>query len=216
MLYYPKIPGLEGCPGGPCIGFRKLDGTNLHFDWHRDFGLHAFGTRRDSFNLDARGATDFLKAHPELVVAMSTLAEMNATLERLARSAGAFETRIFAEVFGPRSFAGVHHPGDVGLMRLVPFDMMTAPDPSPGPGAWRMLDPELFVDLAKKADAPYPEVVFRGKFSGAVVERFRESFNGEGVVFKGSGSNPWMAKLKTDAYLARLREVHGDRWTEFA
>src|SRR3712207_8134788 len=34
-----------------CIAFEKVDGTNLHWDWDREFGWHAFGTRRDDFNL---------------------------------------------------------------------------------------------------------------------------------------------------------------------
>src|ERR1700737_871249 len=55
MLHYPKIPSSEGCPGGRCIAFEKYDGTNLHWDWDRDFGWHSFGTRRDSFDLPARG-----------------------------------------------------------------------------------------------------------------------------------------------------------------
>src|SRR5580704_5591419 len=47
MLHYPKIPGSRNCPSGPCIAFEKYDGTNLHWDWDRDFSFHAFGTRRD-------------------------------------------------------------------------------------------------------------------------------------------------------------------------
>lgn len=43
MLYYPKIPGSRSALLTPCIAFEKLDGTNLHWDWHRDFGWHAFG-----------------------------------------------------------------------------------------------------------------------------------------------------------------------------
>jgi hypothetical protein len=32
MLHYPKIPSAAGCPGGKCVAFDKLDGTNLHWD----------------------------------------------------------------------------------------------------------------------------------------------------------------------------------------
>src|SRR6187455_86548 len=66
MLHYPKIPGSRGCPGGRCLAFEKYDGTNLHWDWDRDFGWHAFGTRRDVFNLTAQGIQEFRAAHPML------------------------------------------------------------------------------------------------------------------------------------------------------
>ena len=66
MLHYPKIPDSRGCPGGRCVAFDKVDGTNLHWDWDRDFGWHAFGTRRDTFNLTPDGIALFAAAHPEL------------------------------------------------------------------------------------------------------------------------------------------------------
>jgi hypothetical protein len=66
MLYYPKIPGSRNCPDGQCIAFEKYDGTNLYFDWERDFGWHAFGTRRDVFNLTAAGIDEFQDKHQHL------------------------------------------------------------------------------------------------------------------------------------------------------
>src|SRR5437762_14016299 len=66
MLHYPKIPGSRDCRGGRCLAFEKYDGTNLHWDWDRDFGWHAFGTRRDAFNLTPEGVAQFAAAHPGL------------------------------------------------------------------------------------------------------------------------------------------------------
>ena len=59
MLHYPKIPDIRNCLGGRCVAFEKYDGTNLHWDWDRDFGWHAFGTRRDQFNLLPAGVEAF-------------------------------------------------------------------------------------------------------------------------------------------------------------
>src|SRR6478672_3764464 len=59
MLYYPKIPGGRDAPLGRYLAFEKYDGTNLHWDWDRDFGWHAFGTRRDQFNLKVPLVFDF-------------------------------------------------------------------------------------------------------------------------------------------------------------
>ena len=63
MLHYPKIPGSGNSPGSRCIAFEKYDGTNLHWDWDRDFGWHAFGTRRDVFNLTRDGVNQFVCRH---------------------------------------------------------------------------------------------------------------------------------------------------------
>src|SRR6185436_6093169 len=66
MLHYPKIPGSRNAPDGKCVAFEKYDGTNLHWDWDRDFGWHAFGTRRDAFNLTPEGIDRFTAAHRQL------------------------------------------------------------------------------------------------------------------------------------------------------
>ena len=47
MLYYPKIPGSRHCPDRRCVAFEKYDGTNLHWDWDRDFSWHAFACLRN-------------------------------------------------------------------------------------------------------------------------------------------------------------------------
>ena len=66
MLHYPKIAGSRDAPGGRCVAFEKYDGTNLHWDWDRDFGWHAFGTRRDEFNLTEAGVAQFARRHAHL------------------------------------------------------------------------------------------------------------------------------------------------------
>ena len=66
MLHYPKMPGSGDAPLERCIAFEKYDGTNLHWDWDRDFGWHAFGTRRDEFNLTDAGIAEFALRHAQL------------------------------------------------------------------------------------------------------------------------------------------------------
>src|SRR5437588_5102090 len=106
MLHYPKIPGSRGCPNGRCLAFEKYDGTNLHWDWDRDFGWHAFGTRRDAFNLTEQGGRQFADAHPGLEdcaeLFRATLAD---GLERVFREneayAGFGAFKAFTEYRGP-------------------------------------------------------------------------------------------------------------------
>src|SRR5262249_3057999 len=115
MLHYPKIPGSKNAPDGRCVAFEKLDGTNLHWCWDRDFGWHAFGTRGDEFNLPPDGTTAFATAHPGLEEApahfLETLAE---PLARVFRDHPDYRERTgfkaFTEFLGPNSFAGMHRP----------------------------------------------------------------------------------------------------------
>lgn len=65
-LVYPKMPGSRDAPAGSCIAFEKYDGTNIHWAWDATLGWHAFGTRRDRFDLDDNGIAEFNSSHPGL------------------------------------------------------------------------------------------------------------------------------------------------------
>lgn len=113
MLHYPKIPGSGAAPLSHCVAFDKLDGTNLHWCWERDFGWHAFGTRRDEFDLGAAGVAAFGRAHPGLEEAVpvfrATLAEpLDALLRDHPSYPSARTVKVFTEFVGPNSFAGAH------------------------------------------------------------------------------------------------------------
>jgi hypothetical protein len=205
MLYYPKIPDTKGCPGGRCIAFEKVDGTNIHLDWDRDHGFHAFGTRRDVFAHGARGNAAFLDAHPGLEGTFEAFQALAEPLDRILRTTWtAQEVRVFAELVGDGSFAGAHVAGTA--RRLVLFDVELM-----GHG---LVPPETFI--AELGALPIPRVVYRGKLSGQLVEDVRKGLYGvdEGVVIKGVGGAPWMAKVKTNAYLERLKSVLGARWVD--
>src|SRR5262245_47762741 len=79
MLHYPQIPGSRDAPGGRCSALHTYSGTNLHWDCDRDCGWHAFGTRRDEFNLTEAGVEQFSRRHAHLrqsiAVFQTTLAE---------------------------------------------------------------------------------------------------------------------------------------------
>jgi hypothetical protein len=210
MLHYPKIPSSAGCPGGRCIAFDKI-GTNLHWDWDRDFGWHAFGTRRDQFNLTPDGVESFRCAHPGLddcaELFQSTLA---GELDRLFRELPDYiphaEFKVFTEYAGPNSFAGQHVPDD--KKELVLFDILSA-------NAGLVSPFDLVRDFGH---LHIPRVVFQGKFSGKLTEDVRQGkFRvREGVVVKGgSGEGLWMCKIKTLAYLERLKQAFGGRWQDF-
>ena len=212
MLHYPKIPGSRNAPNGRCVAFKKYDGTNLHWDWDRDFGWHAFGTRRDEFNLTDEGVEQFGRRHEHLrqcvEVFRGTLAD---GLERVFRDhpfyAGFMSFKAFAEFMGPNSFAGLHKEGDPKELRL--FDLCAEPFGMVGPS-------QFVVDFGHLL---IPRVVYEGRLTGKFAEDVRVGKYGvaEGVVCKGGpgGADVWMVKVKTYAYLERLKQAFADRWEDY-
>jgi hypothetical protein len=212
MLHYPKIPDSRNTPNGRCIAFEKYDGTNLHWDWDRDFGWHAFGTRRDSFNLTAEGIEQFGRKHAHLRACVelfyATLAD---DLDRILREHPHYRDyqacKAFTEFLGPNSFAGLHREYEAKELRL--FDLLVEP--------FGMIGPEQFVN--DFAELPIARVVYRGRLTGQFVEDVRRGKYGvaEGVICKGGagGSDLWMAKIKTNAYLARLKQAFAENWEEY-
>jgi hypothetical protein len=212
MLHYPKIPGSENCPSGSCIAFEKYDGSNLHWDWDRDFGWHSFGTRRDEFNLTDEGISEFKKRHAHLAQSVDvfnfTLAEKIAAIFTENPRYAAFPAaKVFTEFFGPNSFAGLHKSEDPKELRL--FDVQMDP--------LGLIGPEQFV--ADFGRLPIPRIVYRGKLTGRFSDDVRSGRYGtmEGVVCKGGtgGDDLWMVKIKTHAYLERLKNAFADRWEDY-
>jgi hypothetical protein len=212
MLHYPKIPGSGSYPEGRCVAFEKYDGTNLHWDWDRDFGWHGFGTRRDEFSLTALGIEQFQCKHAHLRqcvdVFWATLAE---GVEKVFREHPAHvefqAAKIFTEFLGPNSFAGLHKEDDPKELRL--FDVLVEPH--------GMIGPHQFV--ADFGHLPVARVVFEGKLTGKFTDDVRQGKYGvaEGVVCKGGKGGPdlWMVKIKTYAYLERLKQAFAERWEEY-
>jgi hypothetical protein len=212
MLNYPKIPGSRGCPGGRCLAFQKYDGTNLHWDWDRDFGWHAFGTRRDEFNLTDLGIEQFVGVHAHLrqcvTVFQATLAE---GIEKVLRDHPKFHGiqafKAFTEFLGPNSFAGLHKEDDPKELRL--FDVLAEPIGIIGPNQF----------VADFGHLHIARVVYDGKLTGKFAEDVRVGKYGvaEGVVCKGGsgGSDLWMAKIKTYAYLEKLKKAFGANWEDY-
>jgi hypothetical protein len=211
VLHYPKIPGSRDAPGGRCIAFEKYDGTNLHWDWDRDFGWHAFGTRRDDFNLTEAGIADFAGRHAHLRqsvdVFWETLAER---LERVFRDHPGYHEyqslKVFTEFLGPNSFAGLHKEGDPKELRL--FDVSA--EPLGVIAARRFVDDFGGLHTAR--------VVYEGKLTGKFAEDVRRGTYrvAEGVVCKGGeDGGVWMVKIKTYTYSERLKRAFAERWEDY-
>lgn len=212
MLHYPKIPGSRDAPSGHCVAFDKLDGTNLHWRWERDFGWHAFGTRRDEFDLGPVGTRAFTDAHPGLGDAAEVFLEtLAAPLEVVFRTHPGYAERqslvALTEYLGPNSFAGRHRADESKDVVLI--DVWA--------DGFGFVGPEAFV--SHFGHLPTPRVVYRGRLTGAFLEAVRAGRHdvAEGVVCKGGvgGADVWMVKVKTTAYLAKLKAAFGSKWEEF-
>ncbi|NMG06674.1 RNA ligase family protein [Brasilonema sp. UFV-L1] len=210
QLVYPKIPGSKNCPSGRCIAFEKYDGTNLHWIWEPELGWYGFGTRRDRFDLDDMGITEFNAAHPGLEAAPTLFqTSLAAPLDQLFRENPAYnspEITVFTEFLGANSFAGMHKPNDP--KQLILFDVETTQG---------IIGPEQFVQ--DFSAFPIARIVYRGKLTGQFVEDVRAGKYGvaEGVVCKGGSSSAdlWMVKIKTNAYLTRLQQAFQDDWENY-
>jgi hypothetical protein len=212
MLHYPKIPSSRKCPQTRCVAFEKYDGTNLHWEWDRDFGWHSFGTRRDAFNLTDAGTAQFTQAHANLdgcaALFVSTLAE---GIEQVFRQNANYQSfpsvKVFTEFLGPASFAGLHKADEAKELRL--FDVWAEP--------FGMIGPRQFV--ADFGHLGIARVVYEGKLTGQFAEDVRLDKYGtpEGVVCKGGagGDDLWMCKIKTQSYQERLKQAFADQWEQY-
>jgi hypothetical protein len=201
-LVYPKIPSPENCPLKTCIAFEKYDGTNIHWKWDVDFGWVSFGTRRDTYDLDD---TSFTIYHPGLEQVIQAFDPIKDKLAKCLSNKRIKEAIVFTEFFGQHSFAGSHNAGDEKSLIIIDamFDGM-------------MLEPNLF--LGELPKLPLARVVYRGKYNGNLIDDVR---NGkykvnEGVVCKGLVKDQlYMTKIKTNAYMRRLKNNFDKNWKEY-
>ncbi len=209
-LAYPKIPGSSAAPQERCVAFEKYDGTNLHWIWERELGWYAFGMRRNRYDLDESGITAFNMRHPGLPDATEIFhRDLAEPLGQMFASDTNYEfpeITVFTEYFGPNSFAGRHKESDV--KQLVLFDVDT------GSG---IVPPEQFVSDFSGLNVA--REVYRGKLTGKFATDIREGrYNvTEGVICKGgtTSNKLWMVKIKTNAYMSRLKEAFQDDWESY-
>jgi len=206
---YPSIPGSSQAPKKPCIAFRKYDGSNLRFEWSPKQGWHKFGTRKRLFD-----ETDDVFG-PSIPVFHNTLAEpLLKIVKDNKKWRNARRITAYAEYVGPHSFAGLHDIEPVNPMELVLFDVNIHQQ--------GFVSPRDFVNNFS-GEVRSAEVVYEGNLNADFISSVKlGEYNAgdgieEGVVCKGgSGHSLWMAKIKTDAYIAKLKEVFGVGWEQYA
>lgn len=193
MKSYPSIPSYKyAAKGVPIYAFEKLDGSNIRAEWNKKNGWFKFGSRN--------GLID--ENHAQLGEAIPLFLEKYGEWlpivfkEKQYREAKT--VTVFFEYGGPNSFAGNHEDEehDVVLFDVNPIKKGFVPA----------------ADFVRDFEAlGIPRVVYKGNLNQELVEKVKANVYGldEGVVCKGVWKNQiYMAKIKTDQWLERLKEKH--------
>jgi hypothetical protein len=215
MKEYPSIQSAsdllarpEDYLGQPFVAFDKLDGSNIRAEWDRKKGWHRFGSRKRLLD----PSQPFLGEAIRLVLEGygDALARAFADYPPSRRPA---EATAYFEFLGPHSFAGIHNPAELGVPSNEPFRVVLIDVNLHRRG---LASAEEFIE--RFGHLGIPRVVHRGVLSREFIEDVRAGRygEGEGVVCKGGeGHGRWMAKVKTDAYLRRLKVFFRDEWQQY-
>lgn len=194
MKEYPSIS--KQIVREPIYAFDKLDGSNIRAEWSKKRGFYKFGKRHGLVD-----ETDPLLGEAKQLV----LGTYQDSLSAIFRQQQWQRVLCFFEFYGPNSFAGNHEdePHEVTLIDvavekkgiLPPYDFI-----------------KTFMGV-KKA-----KVLFGGVPTSDFVSQVKNgTYPGmtfEGVVCKGadvSPGRPRMYKIKSNAWLDRLKQKYADR-----
>ncbi len=215
MKSYPSIDYYNrGILGTHVYAFDKLDGSNIRAEWSRKLskksshtnGFEKYGTRKQ-----LTSSTD-----PTWGQAINMFNEKYSegldkifTDDKELRNAKTIT--VFAEYFGPNSFAGWHDPKDKedNKMEIVLFDVDVFQK--------GIIKPKDFI---KKFEfLGIPKIIYEGMYNQSLIDDVRNGVYDlvEGVVVKGITKtkrkdieNVWMTKIKTITWLQKVKGIHGD------
>ena len=220
MKEFPSVPSWKERAhfGAPCYVFEKFDGSNLRFEWRRKKGFYKYGTRNRLFGVDE---APFNQALPIfLTPGMAGMIE-----ERMTRwYKGIQEFTVYCEFFGQSSFAGTHDLEEPKHLKLL--DIWRHQKGFIPPAELCSMWPRRFDEMTTWQ----PEILYRGNLNQVLVDAVRDNVLmvgsgehvqhfplNEGIVCKGTDrrGQVWMAKVKTNHWLDRLKNKYGDDWVKY-
>ena len=191
-MFYPKIGNLFDIPDGAetATSYQKYDGSNIGFTWDKKKGWTKIQSRNQYIDKTHSLGHAIELFHDEYANQIPT---------------SKLRAKYFMEYFGPNSFAGSHQLNDNMEMRLFDVALNDV-----------LIAPKMF-------DKHFGHLPFAAKNLGRVIltpdyfEDIRNSVTlGEGVVLKGKHERVlWRAKVKTNAYMDKLKNFAGDSWKDF-
>jgi hypothetical protein len=202
MKEYPTIEYWNhGIMNSPVIAFNKMDGSNIRCEWSKKRGFYKFGTRHNMIDKNS----DFWPA------VILFLEKYDEPLNRLFRDHKDYRNiqsiTTYSEYYGENSFAGMHKSDDI--MQTILFDVWLHQK------GW--VEPRKFKDDFMKFGIP--SVVYEGNLNHSFIQMVKNNeFDNlkEGVVAKGIQETKrvdkrvWMVKIKTNAWLDRLKNKFGE------
>ena len=196
MLQYPSIESWRNTKhvDEQCIAFYKYDGSNLRWEYSPKRGWYKYGTRTQLFNAQTPLYNQAIQLYNDTIGPL--------VVEQVKQVYGPKTERItaFTEFYGPSSFAGSHDFDEAKILKL--FDVSVYKR--------GFIPPKQFVQLFSTSEYS-AAVIYEGSLSMQFIDNVR---NGaypvtEGVICKGDG---WSTKVKTRAYLERLKQVNSTAW----
>lgn len=201
MLEYPSIISFKNAPKEQCIAFEKLDGSNCRAFWSKKNGFHRFGTRHqliDRTHELGQSIDLFLNTYGDFLDKYFRESKYFKTLDKI---------NVFYEFFGKLSFAGQHVKEDTKEVTM--FDIYVEKK--------GFVSPSDFLKMFESNKIP--RVVYRGNLNVSFINDVKNGIFdlNEGVVCKGVDrkGKVWMAKIKTNAYLEKLKKVYANGWEKF-
>lgn len=201
MYQYPEIKGPSKAPHDHCIAFEKLDGSNMRAEWSLKRGWSKFGSRSQlidySYPVLGEAVTLFQQKYSE---ALNNIIQGS----KLLRNAQ--KLTAFFEFYGPNSFAGNHVESDKHDVVLFDFHVHKK----------GIMSPVEFLSFFSNIHVP--RVIYNGVLNASFVQDVRQGKYpvNEGVVCKGgAGHHLWMVKIKTNAYMDKLKTNFGERWIKY-
>ena len=188
--------------------FVKYDGSNLRFEWSRKRSWYKYGTREELFDASSPFYAEAIQVFEDNYA--DALAAVFHT--RPYRDTQSFT--VFCGYFGSKSFAETHVLGDA--KELILFDVYGPLGGIIGPKDFIRHFGHLRVAEWLGVHRMGPQLIqdVRTGILRCASNYFTRTVVPEGVVCKGVDRyDPWMCKIKTDAYREALKAYKPEDWT---
>jgi len=205
MKQYPSI-SRDIQYGGPYYVFDKVDGSNIRAEWSKKQGFYKFGSRK--VLLGEKGATEQQTLLGESIDLIKNLSD---TFGKIFRDERWQQVVCFFEFLGANSFAGFHHnePHKVVLIDLHIHKQ-------------GIIDAREFLRIFD-GTVETAKLLHQGNFNKELETQIRsgtlEGMGFEGVVAKAPPQKKWemptMFKVKNQAWIDRVKALHGDKAEQY-